>query len=158
LRKRTQQYQASGHAGRAGNPLGGGKGFKGTVERDHRKRCLNPGGGMARVSSVNKKVIFLSLILFIPFLLWFGHIRYTETRPEGGTLYVALPIPFYDLDVLSSSGLLLPEMTIMNNLILERLFALSPTGDIIPELGLSATPDEDGLNWDSGPGCFSSNS
>jgi len=103
---------------------------------------------MKLFSSVNKKVTFLTVILFIPFVVGFGVMKHWENQPPGGTLYVALPIPFYDLDVLGGAGLMQPEMTIMNNLLLERLFALGPTGDIVPELGLSATPSADGLYWD----------
>ena len=103
---------------------------------------------METSSGINKKVIFLSVIFLIPFIIWFGQMTHRDNQKEDGTLYVGLEMPFYGLDVLGGAGLLVPEMTIMNNLILERLFAKGPTGEIIPVLGMSATSSEDGKAWD----------
>lgn len=103
---------------------------------------------MATSSGVNKKVIFLSVIFLIPFIVWFGQMTHRDNQKEDGTLYIGMEMPFFGLDVLGASGLLVPDMTIMNNLILERLFALGPTGEIIPVLGMSATSSEGGKAWD----------
>jgi len=103
---------------------------------------------METSSGVNKKVIFLSVIFLIPFIIWFGQMTHRDNQKEDGTLYVGMEMPFYGLDVLGGSGILVPDMTIMNNLILERLFSLGPTGEIIPVLGMSATSSKGGKAWD----------
>jgi ABC-type transport system substrate-binding protein len=100
------------------------------------------------LSRLNRKSILLTVLLAAPFAVWVWNEVAKENQKTDGTLYVALPVPFYNLDVLGSSGLMQPEMTIMNNLLMERLFTLGPTGDILPELGLHAEPSGDATTWD----------
>lgn len=99
-------------------------------------------------SKVNKKTTIFSIILLIPFLIWFSHTQSTFKQKQDGTLYIGLELPFYGIDVLGSSGLLNPEITAMSHLIMDRLFTLGPTGHPIPMLGLSAQSSEDGKAWD----------
>ncbi|MCP3901688.1 MAG: hypothetical protein GY707_18415, partial [Desulfobacteraceae bacterium] len=100
-------------------------------------------------SAINKKVTVLSLILILPFLIWFLHRTSTYNQKHDGTLYVGLEIPFYGIDVLSAgNGMLMPEIATMTHLVMDRLFTFGPTGQIVPSLGLSAKNSEDGKFWD----------
>ncbi|MCP4719617.1 MAG: hypothetical protein GY860_09190 [Desulfobacteraceae bacterium] len=99
-------------------------------------------------TGVNKKVTFVSLILTIPFIIWVGQQGSMDNQKQDGIIYVGLEIPFYGADVLGSSGLLVPEVTTMYHLVMDRLFTLGPTGRIVPALGLTAQPSEDGKSWD----------
>lgn len=103
---------------------------------------------MKLFSGVNKKVTLISLILTIPFIIWFGQIVSFNNQKHEGTIYVGLEIPFYGADVLASAGMLVPEVTAMYQLVMDRLFTLDPSGNHVPALGLSATPSEDGKFWD----------
>jgi len=68
---------------------------------------------------------------------------------SGGTIYFGTETPAYGLDVLGSgsSGVLLPDMAVVNSAIQEPLFRMDREGSLIPVLGLSAVPEEDGRSW-----------
>ena len=73
----------------------------------------------------------------------------TETRDtkHGGVLYVGIEVPFHGFDILVQ-GTLNPPQAPLNNLILEPLFRRDKSGNLIPILGLSATPSADERTWD----------
>ncbi len=73
----------------------------------------------------------------------------TEIEPakkkHGGALYFGLETGIGGLDVLdgiASSGVLIPSMATLNNLIQEPLFRMDGERNPIPVLGLSASPSE----------------
>ncbi len=103
---------------------------------------------MRLFSGVNLKVTIISLIMIIPFIIWIGQKTSFDNQKQDGTIYVGLEIPFYGADVLRSSGMLVPEVTAMHNLVMDRLFTLGPTGEHVPALALSAKPSEDRDFWD----------
>ncbi|MCP4687989.1 MAG: hypothetical protein GY859_08060 [Desulfobacterales bacterium] len=74
--------------------------------------------------------------------------RMKKTTREGGVLYFGMEVAFHGFDVLGGSGFLNPPMAPLNNLILEPLFRMDVDGSLIPILGLSAAPSEDGKSWD----------
>ena len=65
----------------------------------------------------------------------------------GGVLYVGIEVPFHGFDILKQ-GTLNPPQAPLNNLILEPLFRKDKAGNLIPILGLSATPSADEKTWD----------
>jgi len=69
-------------------------------------------------------------------------------QKHAGTIYFGVETPFHGFDILGSGGMLIPSMATVNNLIQERLFRMDQAGNLIPILGLSATPLEDGRLWD----------
>ena len=71
-----------------------------------------------------------------------------ENNRSGGVLYFGLESQFHGFDVLAGSGYLNPPMAPLNNLIQEPLFRMDRSGNLIPILGLSATPSDDGRQWD----------
>ena len=102
----------------------------------------------ARLLGANKKTTIISLILLLPFLVWFSFNTSDYNQKQDGTLYVGLEIPFYGIDVLRSGGMLNPETTTMSHLVMDRLFTLGATGQVNPMLGLTAQCSEDGKAWD----------
>lgn len=70
-----------------------------------------------------------------------------RTRP-GGTLYFGVESPFHGFEVLGTSGFINPTQAPLNNLIMEPLFRMDKAGNLIPILGLSATPSDSGSIWD----------
>ena len=70
-----------------------------------------------------------------------------NTKP-GGTLYFGVEAPFHGFDVLGTSGFINPTQAPLNNLIMEPLFRMDKTGDLIPILGMAATPSGNGSIWD----------
>ena len=73
----------------------------------------------------------------------------TETRDtkRGGVLYIGIEVPFHGFDILTQ-GTLNPPQAPLNNLILEPLFRRDNSGNLIPILGLSATPSADKRTWE----------
>ncbi|MGD8342265.1 MAG: ABC transporter substrate-binding protein [Desulfobacterales bacterium] len=69
-----------------------------------------------------------------------------DTR-HGGVLYVGIEVPFHGFDILTQ-GTLNPPQAPLNNLILEPLFRKDKSGNMVPILGLSATPSDDKKTWD----------
>ena len=65
----------------------------------------------------------------------------------GGTLYIGIEVPFHGFDILTQ-GSLNPPQAPLNNLILEPLFRRDISGNLVPILGLSATPSADEKTWD----------
>ncbi len=78
----------------------------------------------------------------------------TESKPAntkyGGALYFGVETDFVGFDVLGvvSGGLLIPSMATLNNLIQEPLFRMDKEKNLIPVLGLSASPSETMDSWD----------
>ena len=70
-----------------------------------------------------------------------------NTKP-GGTLYFGIESPFHGFDVLGTSGFINPTQAPLNNLIMEPLFRMGKTGNLIPILGLTAAPSGNGSTWD----------
>lgn len=66
---------------------------------------------------------------------------------RGGVLYIGIEVPFHGFDILVQ-GTLNPPQAPLNNLILEPLFRRDDAGNLIPILGLSATPAADESTWD----------
>jgi len=66
----------------------------------------------------------------------------------GGTLYFGVETPFHGFDVLGTSGFLNPTQAPLNNLIQEPLFRMDKFGNLIPVLGLTASPSANGGIWD----------
>jgi len=69
-------------------------------------------------------------------------------QKHSGTIYFGVETPFHGFDILGSGGMLIPSMAAVNNLIQERLFRMDQAGNLIPVLGLSAIPLENGRFWD----------
>ena len=65
----------------------------------------------------------------------------------GGTLYIGIEVPFHGFDILTQ-GSLNPPQAPLNNLILEPLFRKDKSGNLVPILGLSATPSTRETTWD----------
>ena len=72
----------------------------------------------------------------------------TEVTKIGGALYVGVEAPFHGFDVLGTSGFINPTQAPLNNLIQEPLFRMDRTGNLIPVLGLTASPSDGGRTWD----------
>jgi peptide/nickel transport system substrate-binding protein len=70
------------------------------------------------------------------------------TAKSGGTLYFGVETPFHGFDVLGTSGFINPTQAPLNNLIQEPLFRMDKSGNLIPVLGLTASPSENGIVWD----------
>jgi len=67
---------------------------------------------------------------------------------SGGVLYFGIETPFHGFDVLGTSGYINPTMAPLNNLLMEPLFRMNDKGDLLPVLGLSATPSHDSRIWE----------
>ena len=65
----------------------------------------------------------------------------------GGVLYFGIEVPFHGFDILET-GALNPPTAPLNNLIQEPLFRMDRSGNLIPVLGLSATPLADETIWE----------
>ena len=65
----------------------------------------------------------------------------------GGVLYVGIEVPFHGFDILMQ-GTLNPPQAPLNNLILEPLFRRDKAGNLVPILGLSASPSTDEKTWE----------
>lgn len=65
----------------------------------------------------------------------------------GGVIYFGIEVPFQGFDLLKT-GVLNPPLAPLNNLMMEPLFRKDSAGNLIPVLGLSATPSADGTAWD----------
>ena len=72
----------------------------------------------------------------------------TDGTRSGGTLYFGVEAPFHGFEVLGTSGFINPTQAPLNNLIMEPLFRMDKTGNLIPVLGLTATPSTNGSIWD----------
>lgn len=69
------------------------------------------------------------------------------TEPKsGGTLVFGAENDFAGFDLLKARGFAICDAIAMNT-IMERLFDSDETGELIPVLGLSAEPSEDGKTW-----------
>ncbi|MCP4690704.1 MAG: hypothetical protein GY859_21805 [Desulfobacterales bacterium] len=79
-----------------------------------------------------------------------GNISQTKNTKHGGVLYIGVETPFHGLDVLGlpGSGSLFPATVMLNSAIQEPLFRMDEAGNLIPVLGLSAAPSENGEQWD----------
>ena len=64
----------------------------------------------------------------------------------GGQLELALEYKVYGFDAIKSPGLP-PTGWVVGSLIMERLFESGENGELIPVLGLSATPSPDNTIW-----------
>jgi ABC-type transport system substrate-binding protein len=71
-----------------------------------------------------------------------------EDTRTGGVLYFGIEAPFHGFDVLGTSGFINPTQAPLNNLIQEPLFRMDASGNLIPVLGLTATPSANGSIWD----------
>jgi len=71
----------------------------------------------------------------------------TENTKTGGVLYFGIEVPFHGFDILET-GTLNPPTAPLNNLIQEPLFRMDTSGNLIPVLGLSATPLANETIWE----------
>ena len=112
---------------------------------------MGKGGNLSRYFMARPAAIIF--ILFTVFLLicFSGCSQqktpFNNTKP-GGTLYFGAEAPFHGFDVLGTSGFINPTQAPLNNLIMEPLFRMDETGDLIPILGLAAKPSANGSIWD----------
>ena len=94
---------------------------------------------------------FLSILSMIVFCLFFSGCGKEDAEPQdlkgGGALYIGIEVPFHGFDIIEQ-GSLNPPQAPLNNLILEPLFRRDKSGNLIPILGLSATPSADKKAWD----------
>ncbi len=74
----------------------------------------------------------------------------TKNTKHGGVIYIGVETPFHGLDALglAGSGSLFPATVMLNGAMQEPLFRMEKSGNLIPVLGLSATPSENGEKWD----------
>jgi len=93
----------------------------------------------------------LVALFFSLFLLAFAGCSQKDMSSEntkvGGVLYFGIEVPFHGFDI-SETGVLNPPTAPLNNLILELLFRMDKSDNLIPVLGLSATPFADGTIWE----------
>ncbi len=105
-----------------------------------------------RIRSTKKIEMHCTLILIIWFTLFFltgcGDKKELSDYKNKGTLYFGVESAFHGLDVMETSGMLIPSMAAVNNLIQEKLFRMDADGSLIPVLGLSALSSADGRSWD----------
>jgi len=71
----------------------------------------------------------------------------TGNTKTGGVLYFGIEVPFHGFDILET-GTLNPPTAHLNNLIQEPLFRMDRSGNLIPVLGLSATPLANETIWE----------
>jgi len=103
-----------------------------------RKPALQPIGGMR----------ILCAILIIACIINCGlQEAPSENTRTGGFLYFGIEVPFHGFDVLQTGAINLPTAP-LNNLIQEPLFRRDRSGDLVPVLGLSATPSADETTWE----------
>lgn len=89
-----------------------------------------------------KATIFLLPIVIILFLF-----QSVIAEPHyGGKLQIALEYRVYGFDAIKSPGLP-PTGWVAGSLIMERLFESGENGELIPVLGLSASPSDDQTIW-----------
>ncbi len=114
---------------------------------------LSTNRGARRAAAVR---LGLLIVIFSIASLLSGCCAPDQKEPEavkskyGGVLYFGVETAFVGFDVLGlgSGGLLIPSMATLNNLIQEPLFRTDGEGNLIPMLGLSATPSETKDSWD----------
>ena len=93
-------------------------------------------------------LILLLVIVVFTFLAGCGKkIEEPKDTRSGGVLYIGIEVPFHGFDILKQ-GTLNPPQAPLNNLILEPLFRRDKSGNLVPILGLSATPSADKKSWD----------
>ena len=92
-------------------------------------------------------IIMLIMVFFICLAGCGKKIEEPKDLKGGGTLYIGIEVPFHGFDLLSQ-GTLNPPQAPLNNLILEPLFRKDKSGNLIPILGLSASPSADEKTWD----------
>jgi 4-phytase/acid phosphatase/peptide/nickel transport system substrate-binding protein len=84
------------------------------------------------------------LLLFVIIFFFF---QSAVAEPHyGGKLQIALEYKVYGFDAIKSPGLP-PTGWVAGSLIMERLFESGENGELIPVLGLSATPSDDQTVW-----------
>ena len=71
----------------------------------------------------------------------------SENTKVGGVLYFGIEVPFHGFDIVET-GTLNPPTAPLNNLIQEPLFRKDRSGNLIPVLGLSATPLANETIWE----------
>jgi hypothetical protein len=72
-----------------------------------------------------------------------GQASRAKEGKKGGVIYFGIEVPFQGFDLLKT-GVLNPLLAALNNLIMEPLLRKDRSGNLIPALGLSATPSADG--------------
>ena len=92
-------------------------------------------------------IILLIMVFFVCLAGCGKKIEEPKDLRGGGTLYIGIEVPFHGFDLLSQ-GTLNPPQAPLNNLILVPLFRKDKSGNLIPILGLSATPSDDKKAWD----------
>lgn len=86
-------------------------------------------------------------IFLLPFVIIFFFFQSAVAEPHyGGKLQIALEYKMYGFDAIQSPGLP-PTGWVAGSLIMERLFESGENGELIPVLGLSATPSDDQTVW-----------
>lgn len=98
-----------------------------------------------RVTGNLKTNIYVSILSFV-LVFFFAIIAHAAGPKTGGRLVFGAENEFAGFDILKIRGFAIND-AIANNTILERLFGLDADGNLIPILGLSATPSEDGKTW-----------
>ncbi len=91
-------------------------------------------------------VFFRSCIICICTAIFLANGAWAESPDYGGTLRVAEETDSWGYDAIKTSFLSTGGQ-ISGNLVMERLFEIGRNGELIPVLGLSAAPSEDGKAW-----------
>ncbi len=88
-------------------------------------------------------LIFLFILIFIN--IYFTHLGYSEPH-YGGTLRMAHELDASGFDAIRSRALIGAGANAAG-LIMEKLFERGDKGELLPVLGLTATPSADGRTW-----------
>ncbi len=99
------------------------------------------------VTKMAKLIALLLAMGMITMTLAAGIVSAQEAKPKyGGTLRIAGEIDAMGFDAIKARSSI-GAGRVMANLIMEKLFDRGKNGELIPVLGLSATPSEGGKTW-----------
>ena len=101
---------------------------------------------MYRFRSKLEGGVFITVFSVVFLISGLGTIHAAEQR-RGGTLNFGVENEFAGFEVIKSASRLAINGAIAANTIMEPLFRMDDQGELIPVLGLSATPSEDGKIW-----------
>lgn len=92
-------------------------------------------------------ILLLALLTWVCFTGCGEKSKRSENSKAGGVLYFGIEVPFHGFDIVDT-GTLNPPTAPLNNLIQEPLFRKDQSGNLIPILGLSATPSANETVWE----------